>query len=246
MAETKWTLKTADKHIIYGLKNSARGKPKGAVFIVHGLTGHMYEYQLKSAADYFAAQGLDVYRFNLYDGDKSARRLLDCTLQTHADDLNTVLKKFAGPYKETFAIGHSYGGTTVMLAQPKTLTAASLWDPTFNVKRVDECFEAQYKKYTGFYSVDWGTTYLIGKAMHDHGHTLDEKACLKLAETFKHPVQVVLAGDGFFIKDKFSYHSLGHPKNRRDVVKGTVHCFHEGNTTAELLKKTHAWFKQWM
>jgi dienelactone hydrolase len=247
MPETRWTLKTADKHVIYGIKNSAKGKPKGAVFIVHGLTGHMNEYQLKSAADYFAAQGFDAFRFNLYDGEKGARRLVDCTIKTHADDLNTVLKKFAKAYKKTFAIGHSYGGTTVMMAQPKALTAASLWDPTFNLKRNQEMFDDSYKKLTGgFYSLDWGTTFLIGKAMHNHGFTLDEKACLAMAKNFNHPVQVIHAGDGFYIKDKLSYHSVGHPKNRHDVVKGTTHCFYEGNTTAELLKKTHAWFKQWM
>ena len=245
MTETNWNLPTPDGHTIYGVKDSpATGKANAAIFIVHGLTGHMYEYQHKRAADYFSGQGFDVYRFYLYSDQKGARQLVDCTIATHASDLNTVLNAFAGEYEKTFAIGHSYGGPTVMMAAPKILTSASLWDPTFNPKH-KALFTDKYIQ-SGYYAVDWGVVSLIGKAMNEERQTLDEAACIALAENFGHPVQVIHAGNGTYVKDSISYHSFGHPQNRREVVEGTEHCFHEGNTCDDLLNKTHNWFKEWL
>lgn len=242
--ETSWTLKTPDGAVLHGVTNS-KGKADKAIFIAHGLTGHMYEYPLKRAADVFATQGYDVYRVNFYGGEKGERSLVDCTISIHAADLNAVLKKFGKPYKQRFLIGHSYGGTTVMLAKAKDITAASLWDPSFNLARVQESFSSNYKKLTGLYSVEWGTTFLIGKSMYDEAAKLDEKACIALAKACPHPVQVVHAGEGFYVKDKISYHSFGHPKNRHDIVKGTTHCFYEGTSCDRLLKKTQTWFESW-
>ena len=91
--ETKWTIETPDGHTLYGVKNSAPNNATSAVFIVHGLTSTMNDYAYKRAADFLCGKH-DVYRFNLYAGEPGGRRLLDCTLQTHADDLNLVLAHF--------------------------------------------------------------------------------------------------------------------------------------------------------
>jgi alpha-beta hydrolase superfamily lysophospholipase len=241
--ETKWTIATQDGHTIYGVKNSSSDKATSAVFIVHGLTGNMHEYALKRAADYLSAQH-DVYRLNLYDGEAGGRLLVDCTVQTHADDLNTVLAQFGGAYEKIFLIGHSYGGPTIMLARPAKITAVSLWDPSFDLRNIQSVFSAQYLEKDGYYVANWGTSYLIGKAMYEEAGRLDAEACSQLARDFGHPVQVIHAGDGFFINRPLSYHSFGNKLNRREVVAGTVHCFHEGNTCDELLAKTGEWFSQ--
>ncbi|MBL8638204.1 MAG: alpha/beta fold hydrolase [Alphaproteobacteria bacterium] len=239
--ETTWTIPTPDGHTIYGVKNSSGLTTSKAIFIVHGLTGYMNEYALKRAADYFE-ETYDVYRFNLYDGQDSGRDLIDCTIQTHADDLNTVLSHFGSTYEKIFLIGHSYGGPSIMMANPSGISAVSLWDPSFDLRLIQEMFKSAYTPCGDMYMVNWGTTYLIGKAMYEEAGQLDESACIELSKKFLSPVQVISAGDGFFVQQPLSWHSFGDPNNIREFIAGTVHCFYEGNTCDELLKKTQDWF----
>jgi len=250
MPETPYTLPTPDNKTIYGVKNVSVKPATAAIFMVHGLTGNMYEYPFKRAADVFSAQGYDVYRFNLYDGQEAGRKLVDCTLLTHAEDLNTVMAKFSPTYTKNFVIGHSYGGPTIMLANPKGLTAASLWDPSYNIEKMSNDFSEFYGKIGDYLTINWGVSYLLNPAMEEHAGTLNEPACIQLAEAFNAPVQVVLAGDGYYVKQNLSYHSHGKPenlpKNRRDVVPGTQHCFHEADTCEDLLAKTQTFFQQFL
>ncbi len=239
--ESSWTINLEDNTIIYGTKNSANKFADSAIFIVHGLTGHMNEYAIKRAADYFHSS-YDVYRFNLYDGEEGARQLINCSIKTHADDLNTVLSEFSGLYKKIFLIGHSYGGTTIMCANPSNITAVSLWDPSFNLNRIQKDFVQIPFVNNDYYVLNWGNSYLIGKDMYDEAGKLDENACINLAKDFLSPVQVIHAGDGLYVNDEISYHSFGNKNNIRDIVPDSVHCFYEKNTCDVLLDKTEKWF----
>jgi pimeloyl-ACP methyl ester carboxylesterase len=239
--ETTWTIPTPDGHTIYGVKNSSGLTTSKAIFIVHGLTGHMNEYAFKRAADYFE-DTYDVYRFNLYDGRDGGRNMVDCTIKTHAGDLNLALEHFAKSYKQVFLIGHSYGGPTVMTANPSNITAVSLWDPSFDLRHTQERFEDAYTPCGDMYMVNWGTTYLIGKAMYEEAGRLDESACIELSKKFLSPIQVISAGDGFFAKSPLSWNSYACKHSIREFVHGTAHCFYEGNSCNDLLKKTQDWF----
>jgi alpha-beta hydrolase superfamily lysophospholipase len=242
ITETPWKLDTPDGFVIHGV-TSSDGPAHKAIFMVHGLTGHMNEYHFKRAADVLAAKGYDVYRFDLYSGEKGGRRMENCTLDTHAADLNTVMQAFGTKYNKCFAIGHSYGGPSVMLANPDGLTAASLWDPSYDLAKVQEEFGDNYETGDTYDLLNWGTTYLIGKPMRKQARSLDAAACRKLAHDFNAPVQVVMAGNGYYVNKGESYDSFGDSRNRRDVVEGTVHCFNEGQTCEVLLEKTLNWFE---
>lgn len=241
--EKNWILEARDGTNIYGVLNSSDKNTKKAIFLVHGLNRDMHEYAFKRAADYFS-ENYDVYRFNLYDGREKGRALIDCTLQTHADDLDDVLNHYAGGYESVFLIGHSYGGPTVILANPRNITAVSLWDPSFDLKGVQSDFSKTYIEKEDCYSVNWGTSYLIGKEMYYCANKLDKDACIKLAQEFQHPVQVIHAGNGYYVNKDVSYHSYGNSQNIREVVSGTVHFFYEGNSCDELLQKTRNWFSK--
>ena len=120
MQEWRWHIPTADGHQIYGCTNSLESvSPDRAIILVHGLTGNMNEYHHKTAAHFFIKHKYDVIRFNLYSDMPKSRSLSACTLQTHAADLNTVLEQKAKTYRKIFLAGHSYGGPTIMIAQPR-------------------------------------------------------------------------------------------------------------------------------
>lgn len=102
------------------------------VIFVHGLTGHMDEHLFYNGARYFYRRGIPSIRFNLYDWQKSARKLTNCTLNTHAYDLNVVIDYLRKrKVNKIVTIGHSYGGPTILLAHHNTIDAIALWDPSY-------------------------------------------------------------------------------------------------------------------
>lgn len=242
--EQKWTIPTADGHLIYGVTNYAGDAPSDkCIVIVHGLTGHMNEYLHGRAARYFPVKGYDVVRFNLYAWQKKARHLQNCTLQTHAADLMTVLKGKTQNYDKVFLVGHSYGGTTVMIAQPQQAAALCLWDPSFDLAKVWDDVEEK----NGIFYLAGGVDAIVGRAMYDEAFRYGEKECLALSESLDVPLRVVHAGDPeeavYFKADK-SYHSAGHPLNERKIVDGADHCFNNGDTCDTLLEYTYDWFER--
>lgn len=243
MQEHKFTLSTPDGKTIYGVRSGDETKP--ALVVVHGLTGHMYEHQFKHAAREWG-DDFCVYRFNLYAGETGARSLIDCTLQTHADDFSCVIADVAQRHDKIFAVGHSYGGPTVMLANCPQLTAVSLWDPSYDLASIEEAFFDFYKPYAGVYTVNWGTTYLIGKAMRDHGVTLTAEKCAALSRQAKFPIQVILAGLGYYVGRGANYDTDCPYGHRRDVVEGTTHCFYESDSDIQVAQLTAEWFNQWL
>jgi len=243
MQEHKLTLPTADGKTIYGVRTGDTTKP--AVVVVHGLTGHMYEHQFKRAAELWQTD-FCVYRFALYGGEEDARNLIDCTLQTHADDFAVVVADVATRHRKVFAVGHSYGGPTIMLANPSGLTAVSLWDPSYDLTWAEEAFLQPFPSLPNVYAMQWGVTSLIGQAMREHALQLDTLACRALAEAASFPIQVIMAGDGEYIQQGESYDSHCPYPHRRDVVAGTMHCFYEHDTATEVAHLTANWFNQWI
>jgi|GEM_PF-2179186 len=244
--EEKFSVDTSDGKKIYGIKNYTDGKKKSAIFIVHGLGGSLTEYQHKRAADFFQSE-YDVYRFNLYSAHKNARKLIDCNLKVHAADLKTILDFYAKDYDGIYLIGHSYGATTVMVTQPKNenIKAVSLWDPTFNPSRFKDIPENKSLiEHHKFRTLNWGMNVLATHELFDEAAKLDADICIKLANNFGHPVQVIHAREGLFIEDEVSFHSFGHKENVREIIEGAGHCFCENNTCDELLDRTSKWFKK--
>lgn len=245
--EEKFAVDTNDGYKIYGIKNYTKEKKNSAIFIVHGLGGGMQEYQHKRAADFFQ-NDYDVYRFNFYSAHKTARKLIDCNLKVHAADLETILDFFAPQYKNIYLIGHSYGATTLMVAQPKheNIRAVSLWDPTFNPARYKDIPEnktlIEHSKYR---TLNWGMNILASHELFDEAAKVDDEVCSNLATSFGHPVQVIHAREGLFINDEISFHSFGNPDNVREIIEGAGHCFCEDNTCDELLSRTAKWFRQY-
>ncbi|MCB9979843.1 MAG: alpha/beta fold hydrolase [Rhodospirillales bacterium] len=249
MRQEDWVIETGDGHKIYGITDFADDSKKSekCLCLVHGLTGGADEYILKTAANFFRDRGYDVIRFNLYYWEKSARRLSECTLQTHAADLNRVLEAKAAGYQKIFLSGHSYGGPTIMIAQPKQVTALSLWDPTFDFPRLfnDGDF---FKEMNGLKLLNGGCETLVNDAFIEEATTrygIEESLALSEALSAV-PIQVIAAAgrDAIFAKDQYSWHSKGHPLNERQFVEGADHCFHRGNSLDELLGLAYHWFER--
>jgi len=248
MRQEEWRIKTNDHHNIYGVTDYALEDKSSqkCLILVHGLSGGANEYHIKSAANFFVAKGYDVIRFNLYYWDKGARQLSECTLQTHALDLNTVISNKANTYPKLFLSGHSYGGPTIMVAQPKIATALSLWDPSFDLPNVFSKNDFDRTHDLNIWRT--GVEKILGDDfVEEITSRYNQQECLELSESLSTvPIQVIAAGgeDAIYWKDKYSWHSAGHKLNERRIIKDADHCFFRKNTLQDVLDYSHAWFEK--
>lgn len=90
--EKPYSIALDKTHKAYGKLAGTKGKP--LVIIVHGLPCTINEGIYERACEYFQKAGYATYRFGLYDWQKDARQLIDCTLTIHAKDLDTVVVHF--------------------------------------------------------------------------------------------------------------------------------------------------------
>ncbi len=238
--ETDFSIPAADGAIIYGRINCAGDKPSEKLVVLsHGLTGHINEYIHQMARDYFNQRGYDVVRFSYYCSGVKARNLKNCTLKIHAADLNAVLAHYTPQYKRVHVAGHSYGGLTILFANPK-VTSISFWDASF----VPTFWKTEgvYIPEIDCYRIGWGCDNLVGKEMVEEANNLTENDSIAMAQALQAPAQVLLAGDNSENEKRtLLFDSLKEPKNFYDVPHAD-HCFNKGNTVYDLLENTHTWF----
>lgn len=242
LQEKDFQLATPDGKAIYGTLTRAPMDTDKAILIAHGLTGHKGEHMHMEAKRFFSNNGYDVIRFNFYDGADDARNLEECTLALHAQDLNQVCDHFRPSYKKLFVAGHSYGGLTLVIANP-TATALSFWDSSFTPYKGFMERESRKLNGTPYYTIGWGTSVLLGAAMVEEAKRMDEEA-FTYAQKITTPSQVILAGDNSENPTRtILYESLTCPKDFEDIDRAD-HTFSKGDTLYTLLKRTLAWFEQ--
>ena len=241
--EEAFALPTPDGKKIYGLLNRAE-KPSGKVVILsHGLTGHPREYLHIIARDFFTARGYDVVRFAYYSEPSDARKLQECTVLTHADDLNIVCDHFRTLYKKIYVAGHSYGGLTMFYANPDA-DALGFWDASFHTYESFWKTTAIKLEGTPYFIKGWGDYSLMNPAMIEFDKKMSGDAIVAVAQKINTPSLVVLAGllDQNPVRT-IIYDSLTCEKKLVDI-KEADHCFTNGQTVYDLLKETIDWFDQ--
>jgi pimeloyl-ACP methyl ester carboxylesterase len=237
--EKYFSIAADDGKAIYCTMNTALVGSDRVIVIAHGLTGHANEAIHQTARRYFNAHGFDVVRMSFYCAEENARTLFDCTLDIHAQDMNTVVRHITPQYKKIYVIGHSYGGLTILFANPD-VTAVSLWDSSFVPSFWAS--DAKYIPELDCYKIGWGTENLIGKAMYEEGINLGEQDAVALANALRPPAQVILAAESFEnVNRHLLFQSLKVKKEEHDIV-GADHCFNNGDTVFALLDKTTTWF----
>ncbi len=243
MIEKDFSIITDDDQTIYGLINGPEGGSSKALILVHGLTGHMDEQHLIKTAYRFAKQGYDVFRFNLYGAQKDARKLENTTLAIHANDLNTTIDyvKSKDSYKWIGVAGHSYGGMTILHANPDA-DALVFWDSSFSTATI---WENEAIIIDGKPTVNWGISVNIGEAMYKEGlnQTLDESK--NLAKQIKAPSLVLHAAESLKTPAyKGVFDSLDCTK-KLVVVEDADHCFTRLGNMDEALSAMNLWFKKY-
>ena len=237
-------IKTPDKYTIFGTLNKTITKSNKLIIFVHGLTGNQNEHLFFNASRFFPKNGLDVFRFNLYDGRKGTRSLVDCTVRVHAQDLNQVIKRFRNNYNSIFVIGHSLGGPTILKSNTGLVDGIVLLDPTSMPFLLDvvEGTKSSLKfiKALNAYTFDWGTTFLLGKEMSKEFGTLNLK---KLMKKINKPIKLIFAEKGNAKYGKRFFQYANQPKELT-IIKGASHCFDEEGTEEKVFKEIMDWLER--
>ena len=110
--ESNITIPTPDDYLIHGI---LRDKGTTLVIFVHGLAGNVHQALFYNASRFFANKGYATFCFDLYSGEEKGRLLSECSIETHAADVTTVLKHFCSKYDKIYLVGHSLGGPSILL-----------------------------------------------------------------------------------------------------------------------------------
>lgn len=235
--EIKVSLK--NKKYIYGILRGSLKNP--LVIFVHGFTGSKNEHQFFNGARFFEKNGFATFRFDLYSWKENARKLEECTLSLHGQDLDIVVEYFRNKgVKKTFVVGHSFGGVTVLLSKKKGFNAAVLWDPSDNPAAVTF---SEYVKELDKYYVTYDTSYgfTIGKLMYEENKNLKP---FKLIAALNVPVKVIVAGLGILVKGGEKYFQAAKEPKALAVIPNATHCFDEEGTEEKLFQETLDWINK--
>ncbi len=239
--EKNLKIRLSKKFSLYGKFHGSFQKP--LFIVVHGLLGNMDEEFYYSATRWFARKGLSTFRFNLYGHQKDARQLMECTLKTHANDLDAVVRYFRERgVKKIFVAGHSFGGLTILSSKEQGFNSAALWDPSYKISFT----KARYglpagRRIKGVrgYLMHWGINVVIGKAMAEE---IDSLSWDTIGKNFKAPTKIILAGNGMLRAAKKYVDNVGSRKSLL-IIKGATHYFDDQKGMQERVFASSAeWF----
>lgn len=239
-----------DIRIDYCLDMAAAERPAAKLaLLIHGLTGHPFEYVHMTTVPQLNALGYDVARISLYGDHPQNRSLIDSTVQTHADDSNALISHLKDKYgyQHLYAAGHSYGGLTLLLANPAGLNAAAFWDASFTPYKAfwkDNAHPCQFKERSCYTMRFDGVDQIFGEAMVQEAQKLDEQA-ESIARVFTAPALVILAGDNAENPLRTHLYDALPPQHNKKLldVAGANHCFYVNGTAQELAAATCDWFE---
>jgi len=203
---------------------------------VHGITGHRNEHFFYNGARHFSESGFDTYRFDLYSWEDKGRKLKDCSLKTHASDVDAVVDNFKDEYSQIFLVGQSLGGPAILWSSQNGVRSIVLWDPSY---KLAEGFLSSVvlNKELNLYVTDFGADYLLSVEMVEDIKRLDER----LLREFKKPTKIICAGDGILYKDWEKDLDKIDVEHEMVTIGGAGHCFDEEGVENELFKETLEW-----
>lgn len=231
------------------IKAILRGKlDKPVVVMMHGRPGNGNELLQYLGARYLYENGFSSLRLFMYDFEPNTRNLLDCTLQTHADDLDEVIKYLRVlKVPKVFTVGHSYGGMAILRSKAKT-DGAVLWDPTHGSYWAENRQEKVAKEYpetmVGDINIGLaGYGYVEPKAMLDDEKTWGDTS--NLASHKGYPIKLIAAGKGSMSDLGQKYIDAADQPKQFVAIPEAHHQFEDSDEVVlKLFDETYKWFKE--
>ena len=241
--EKTLSLKTKDGKKIHCIHNTSTKKNDSVALFVHGLTGHPNEHTFFNAAQQYPKKGVDVFRPALYWWNDGNRMLHECSLSTHAEDLNRVVQYLRPKYKHIHLVGHSCGSPTILKADHQKATTVTLWDPSYLKNGITKHLREIKVGTKKYWLSEDHIGYLLSKKFVTEWEWFSGKNELELIEQVTVPLHVITAQKGILTRSK-NYLTAHDGPNRYTEIEGASHCFDELGAENILLKETLQWIKK--
>lgn len=230
---------------IYGLLREVEGVPNAPlVVLVHGFTGHRNEPLHYNGSRFLEQAGFATYRFNQYGSEADARKLLECTVETHVADLDLVIGHFRRLSDRPISvIGHSLGGLTIMASKERDFDAVVLWDPTLPERGnfAERPDSYAWVEPLGVWLVKDGISVLVSDEMGASWQAVPPGAITGL----ECPVKLVAAGDHTLVEACQRYYEAANEPRSLSVVEGADHEFLNRETQQQLFHETVDWLERY-
>lgn len=243
-----------EKHIVIPIENSSlhiNGVLRGTwdqplVILIHGLASDSRGLLPFLLARSLHEHGFATLRVNMYDLANDTRDMIDCTVETHAEDLSRIVayvRKQRSP--QVFAVGHSYGGLTI-LSSNATLDGAVLLEPShFKCSmELDESLGSRRKEITQkVVAYENGAGYIDPLPMvreRKRKATLAEEALAQKT----YPLLFIAAENGMLLPYIEKYHQVANQPKKLYVAKGASHALTDSDEIMlNVFQQTLAWLK---
>lgn len=242
--EKKIIVCTPDKKNIYCTIGVPKRKTKNIVVFVHGLASTELWPTMLLGSWFFRRHGFAYCRVNLYDWRPGARTLMRSDLLQHARDVDVVVEHLKQhDFNRIFAVGHSFGGLTLLQSKHDQFEALSFWDissfityPPKHWFRIDPSSGATYLM--GGYELLMSKRYQRGIENFPNE--------LLLISKIKVPTQICYAAgkDALLAQSSKRYFRNLKAKKELVAIPGASHSFTEEGAGELLFNQTHKWFSR--
>lgn len=233
---------------IHGIVRGSLTDGSPVAIIMHGQPGTGNELLEYLGARYLYEHGISSLRLFMYDFGAKYRDLLDCTLETHIADFDTVVKYLREQgVKKVFAAGHSYGGITIVGSKAK-LDAAVLWDASHGLAFQDD--DGAWKK--DFPELSFGEMvvcptgygYISSKQAEAYDKALGDNS--EWAAGKGYPMKFITASEGILAGPAKKYFAAADEPKAFVEIAGAHHQFEDSDEIVEqLFRETVDWFEKY-
>lgn len=245
---------SSEKQIAIPIENSnlhINGVLRGAwdqplVILIHGLACDNRGLLPFLLARSLHEHGFATLRINMYDRADGTRDMVDCTMETHAEDFSRIVayvRKQHSP--QVFAVGHSYGGLTI-LSSDAELDGAVLLEPShFKCSmELDESLDSKRKEITQkVVAYENGAGYIDPLPMvHERKFkaTLTEETLAQKT----YPLLFIAAENCALLPYIEKYHQVANQPKKLYIAKGASHDLTDTDEIMlNVFQQTLTWLK---
>lgn len=241
--ETDLIIDLPDGKKIHGLVRGSLTDGSPVAIMLHGRPGWGNEVLQFLGARYLHEQRVTTIRLWMYDYGEEYRDLLDCTLDTHISDFDVVVGYLRKQnVARLFAIGHSYGGITILGSNSK-LDGAVLWEPTHGMAWQDPVFndpKFPEKQVGDFVIGTGGHAYVTSKNQMDYDQHLGDTT--SWASNKDYPIKFIAAGAGPLAKYVEQYYDNADVPKSFVIIDGAHHQLEDNDKVIDqLFSETSKW-----
>lgn len=246
--ETSIDIPLRDGKKLHAILRGELSQNKPVVVMMHGRPGSGNELLQYLGAHFISEKDITTLRLSMYDFGKEYRNLLECTLETHVSDFEDAIQYLRDQHMDkVFALGHSYGGITIIASKAK-LDGAILWDPSHGLAWHNDNPEFNSPDFPeeAFGDIIVGTGgygYISSKQQAEYDDNLGDTT--DWAKDKGYPMKFILASAGPLAKYAKQYYDVSSEPKALVDIQDAHHQFEDNDeVTEKLFVETIEWIKR--